>query len=275
MSAMSSRPMPLDQAYGLRCLFAHAQVLFIPVVSNPHVAFGGVLLERLCTAFTSLGKTTLVIDAAERSPEPDEMADIDLSACVESLSSQVHYLAAKGLPLRYVDTHGSTAPFLDAVADAAPHVEIALVHASAADLCRLFMGSSARPLLMADDHPTSVTHAYAAMKLLMQRAQLKVCDLMLSVAPDSPRADRIALQLATCAEDFFGAVLRQCVQVDPESAVHDAPTPALLRWAFQTVQTAENEWDKAATPPRRPDPGRRGGLSHATHAASNADRAMN
>lgn len=256
MSALASRPMPLDQAYGLRCLFAHAQAMFIPVVSNPHVAFGGVMLERLCAAFTALGKSVLVIDAAERSPEPDEMADVDLSACMEALSSQVYYLAAKGLPLRYVDTHGSTAPFLDAVSQALPQVEIILVHASAADLCRLFMRSTVRPLLMADDRPTSVTHAYAGMKLLTQRAGLKVYDLLLSVAPESPRADRIAVQLATCAEDFFGAVLRQSVHIDPASAVHDAPTPALLRWAYLALQSAEHDWDQRA-------------------AASSADRAMN
>jgi hypothetical protein len=257
--------MPLDQAYGLRCLFAHTQVLFIPVVSNPHVAFGGVMLERLCAAFASLGKSTLVIDAAERSPEPDEMADVDLSACIEALSGQVYYLAAKGLPLRYVDTHGSTAPFLDAVANAVPQVEIVLVHAGAVDLCRMFMRGAARPLLMADDHPTSVTHAYAGMKLLTQRAGLKVHDLLLCVAPESPRAERISEQLATCAEDFFGAVLRQTVQIDPASAVHDAPTAALLRWAYLTLQSAENDLAQAHAARMRPY----------APAASNADRAMN
>jgi flagellar biosynthesis protein FlhG len=61
-----SRPMPLDQADGLRRLFAHARVCIVPVVSNPNVAFGGVMLERLCTAFAEHGKHTLVIDAAER-----------------------------------------------------------------------------------------------------------------------------------------------------------------------------------------------------------------
>ncbi len=274
MTALSSRPMPLDQAYGLRCLFAHAQVLFIPIVSNPHVAFGGVMLERLCAAFTSLGKSTLVVDAAERSPEPDEMADVDLSACIEALSSEVYYLAAKGLPLRYVDTHGSTAPFLTAVAQAVPQVEIVLVHSTPADLCRLFARSAARPLLMADDHPTSVTHAYAGIKLMSQRAGLKVYDLLLCVAPESPRADRIAAQLATCAEDYFGAVLRQAVQIDPASAVHDAPTPALLRWAYLAVQSAENDWDQAATARAHAEIDRRAGLFHAG-TPYNADRVMN
>jgi len=61
-----SSPMPLDQADGLRRLFAHSRVCVVPVVSNPNVAFGGVMLERLCTAFGEHGKHTLVVDAGER-----------------------------------------------------------------------------------------------------------------------------------------------------------------------------------------------------------------
>jgi flagellar biosynthesis protein FlhG len=36
-----STSLPIDQAQGLRRLFAQSQVRFIPVVSNPHVACGG------------------------------------------------------------------------------------------------------------------------------------------------------------------------------------------------------------------------------------------
>ena len=46
MQEAVSRPMPLDQADGLRRLFAHKRVCMVPVVSNPNVAFGGVMLER-------------------------------------------------------------------------------------------------------------------------------------------------------------------------------------------------------------------------------------
>lgn len=247
MSGSLSRPMPLDQAYGLRRLFAHTQVLFVPVVSNPHFALGGVMLERLCTAFSMLGKRTLVIDAAEHSPQPHEMADIDLAACVETLSSDVFYLAGRGLPLRYVDPKGSTAPFLEAVCRAAPQAEVVLVHANAVDLCRLFNGGVAKPLMMADDYPNSVTHAYAAMKLLTQRANLKVYDLLLCVDPDCPRAERIAVQLASCAEDFFGGVLRQSVRIDPVSAAQDAPAEELMRWAYLVLQGSENDWDQGVT----------------------------
>jgi len=236
MTGLHSRPTPLDQADGLRRLFAHARVRFVPVVSNPHVAFGGVLLERLCAAFAEHGKHTLVVDAGERSPMHAEMATMDLAECVETLSSHVSYLAARTLPIKFVDTHGSTASFLQMASDAAPYADVILIHASASDLCRMFAKSEARPLLLADDRPQSVTHAYAGMKLLTQRANLVVHDLLLSAAPTSPRAERIAMQLATCADDFLGAVLRDWVHIDPATDANEVPTPSLRRWARDTLQ---------------------------------------
>lgn len=242
-----SRPLPLDQADGLRRLFAHARVCVLPVVSNPNVAFGGVMLERLCTAFAEHGKHTLVVDAAERANEAREMALLDLAECIEPLSAQVSYLAARGLPLRFVDATGSTHLFLQAVIEAAPHCDVVLVHASASDLCRLFARSAeprrVRPLLLADDRPASVTHAYAAMKLLTQRAGLVVHDLLLGAAKHSPRSERIAMQIATCADDFLGAVLRDWVQIDPACDATEAPTPELRRLVREQLRSAHGEYD--------------------------------
>ena len=240
-----SRSQPSDQADGLRRLFAHARACIVPVVSNPNVAFGGVMLERLCTAFAEHGKHTLVVDAGERANAASEMALFDLAACVEPLSARVSYLAARGLPLRFVDAKGSTAPFLHAVLDAAPEADVVLVHASASDLCRLFartaQAETARPLLLADDRPASVTHAYAAMKLLTQRAGLVVHDLLLGAAPQSPRAERIAMQIATCADDFLGAVLRDWVRIDPACNATDAPTPELRRLVREQLRSAGDD----------------------------------
>ena len=239
---------PLDQAQGLRRLFAHSQVRFIPVVSNPHVAFGGLMLERLCTGFAERGAKTLVVDASERASAPSEMALLDLAVCIEPLSAQVSYVAARGLPLKFVDATGSTHIFLQTVAEAAPGSQIVLIHASPADLCRLFGrnprdadASPACPLLLADDHPASVTHAYAAMKLLVRRAGLLVHDLMLGAAEHSPRAERIALQLAICADDFLGAVLRDWVPIDPATDAGAPPTAALRRWVHERLLPAGNE----------------------------------
>jgi len=245
-----SRPQPLDQADGLRRLFAHARICFVPVVSNPNVAFGGVMLERLCTALGEHGKHTLVVDASERASAHAEMALLDLSACIEPLSPQVSYLAARGLPLRFVDASGSTRSFLDAVSNAAPQCDVLLVHASASDLSRMFARSPelerVRPLLLADDRPASVTHAYAAMKLLTQRAGLIVHDLLLGAAPQSPRSERIAMQIATCADDFLGAVLRDWVRIDPACDATEAPTPELRRLVREQLRSALG--DITATP---------------------------
>lgn len=233
--------MPLDQADGLRRLFAGSRTCVLPVVSNPNVAFGGVMLERLCTAFAEHGRHTLVVDAAERAAEHAEMALLDLAECIEALSPQVSYLAARGLPLRFVDSTGSTAGFLQSLMSAAPQCDVLLVHASASDLCRLFARNAdldrVRPLLLADDRPASVTHAYAAMKLLTQRAGLVVHDLLLGAAKHSPRSERIAMQIATCADDFLGAVLRDWVRIDPAGEATEPPSPELRRLVREQLRT--------------------------------------
>jgi len=247
-----SRPTPLDQADGLRRLFAHARVRIVPVVSNPHVAAGGVLLERLCAAFGEHGRHTLVVDAGERSPAHSELATLELGQCIEGLSPHVSYVAARGLPIKFVDTHGSTAGFLQAVSDAAPWADVVLVHAPATDLTRLFARSEALPLLLADDRPASVTHAYAAMKILSQRAGLVVHDLMLAAAASSPRAERIAMQIATCGDDFLGAVLRDWVHIDPATDATEPPTPALRRLARETLQPALTPANAMEPLPRAP-----------------------
>jgi flagellar biosynthesis protein FlhG len=248
-----SRTLPLDQADGLRRLFAHSRVCVLPVVSNPNVAFGGVMLERLCTAFAEHGRHTLVLDAAERASEHSEMALLDLAECIEPLSAQVSYLAARGLPLRFVDLTGSTAGLLHAVIEAAPQCDVLLVHASASELCRLFARGAGldrdgvarcRPLLLADDRPASVTHAYAAMKLLTQRAGLVVHDLLLGAARHSPRSERIAMQIATCADDFLGAVLRDWVRIDPACDATEPPSPELRRLVREQLRSAHG-----GTPP--------------------------
>jgi hypothetical protein len=271
--------MMLDQADGLRRLFAHSRVCLVPVVSNPNVAFGGVMLERLCTAFAEHGKHTLVVDAAERSGAPSELAMLGLAECIEPLSTRVSYLAARGLPVRYVDPTGSTAAFLDAVIDAAPQCDVVLLHACASDLCRLLARDSqgsrdgiakCRPLLLADDRPASVTHAYAAMKLLTQRAGLMVHDLLLGAAKQSPRSERIAMQIATCADDFLGAVLRDWVRVDPACDPSEPPSPELRRLVREQLISTLGDPMKDALANVAASP-----VSHTAMSAAAAARAQN
>lgn len=186
-------PFPNDQAHGLRQLFSGRRTHALAVVSNPHQAHGGLLLERLCTAIVDRGHRVLLIDAGERSPMAGELAAVDLSACVERLSAGVGYLAGRGLALHHVDARGGTGGMLDAASQADPQADVLILHAPASDLCRAFAAHSrwrtanaasmpVRPILLADDRPASVTHAFGAMKWLVQRGQLWVHDLMLSVS---------------------------------------------------------------------------------------------
>jgi hypothetical protein len=219
---------PTDQAHGLRRLFAGTQPQHIALVANPHVAFSSVVLERLTTVLGAMGLDTLVVDAADNSPAPQELAALNLRACIEPLSPQVSYLAARGLPLRHVDTRGSSAHFLDRLHAAAPQARVLLVHAGAPDLARLFGRRPLRPLLLAADLPDSLTHAYAAMKLLVMRCALMSYDLLLAAPPTNRRVPAIAQRLASCADSFLGAALHDWVAIDPACDVREAPAEALV-----------------------------------------------
>jgi flagellar biosynthesis protein FlhG len=226
----SSEPMPLDQADGLRRLFAGAHSRrFIPLVANPHVPFSGVVIERLTHALGAAGRHTLVVDAADDAPLPDELARVDLAAAMEPLGADVTYLAARGLPLAFVDTRGSASALLDAVVDAAPQADVVLLHATPGDLARLFQRRPARPVTIGADHPESIKHAYAAVKLLAQRCSLMTFDLLLAAPPRSPRLSHIVRSMASCADGFLGSVLHDWAVIDPAGDLRDAPSPALVR----------------------------------------------
>lgn len=219
-SSPTRRAQPADQADGLRRLFAARTLRFIPVISNPFVQFGGVLIERLCSTLDEMGLRTLLIDASERGGPPKELASFDLAEGIEALTERVSYLAARGLPVRWVDSHGSTSAFLDAVADAAPASDVVLLHGTALEMVRLFgRGESGlsrpRPLLLCDEGAESVTHAYAALKILAQRADWRAHDLLLCATPQAPRARIVAERLSQCADMFLGGVQHGWVQIDP------------------------------------------------------------
>ena len=234
----SSSDAPLDQADGLRRLFAASRVRFIPVISNPHVVSAGILLEGLCAAFAELGLHTLVVDAGEQSPKPSELASVDLANCVERLSKDVSYLAARGLPMRHINANGSAAHFLEVVTDAAPHADVILLHASAAELARVVALRDVRPVLLADTDPQSVTHAYAGMKWLAQRAGLMVYSLVMACSPQLRLSERIAQQISSCADSFLGAVLRDWACLDPKMPVSAPITPEMRHLARELLLAA-------------------------------------
>ncbi len=218
---------PLDQADGLRRLFGGRRSHVLPLVANPHVAFSGLVLDRLAAVLAAHGREVLVVDAGALSPLPHELARVDLGACVERLSPRVSYLPARGLPTLHVDTRGSAAGFIDAVQCAAPQAEIVLLHAEGQDLARIFRRRPARPLLIGADHPESIKHAYANLKLLARRCELMTFDLLLSASRLSPRARSIGASLAECADRFLGATLLHTALIDPAGALDQAPDDAL------------------------------------------------
>jgi len=154
----------LDQADGLRRLLAHAVCRFVPwwrIRTSPWRRFA----RTLCTAFAEHGKHTLVVDAGERSPVHAEMATMELAECIEPLSSHVSYLAARALPIKFVDTHGSTASFLQTPPTRRPMPSGADPCVSQRNLPHVRQERSA-PVAAGRRPPQSVTHAYAAMKMM-------------------------------------------------------------------------------------------------------------
>ena len=206
---------PLDQAHGLRRLFAGRARHVLPLAANPHVAFSGIVLDRLAAVLAAAGHEVLVVDASSMSPPPHELAAVELAACIERLAPHVSYLPARGLPRAHVDTRGSAASFIDALQQAAPQADVILLHADGIDLARIFKRRAVRPILLGADHPESIKHAYANIKLLVQRCALMSFDLLLAAAPTSPRAVNIAESLAGCADNFLGATLLNTALIDP------------------------------------------------------------
>ncbi len=207
-----------DQAQGLRKLFATTRAHWVPVLSNPEVAASTALLELLCRAYAELGLQTLLVDAGERVETTSELAAVDMSKCIERLSGRVSYLAARGLPMRYLNHHGSAAGFLDAVIEAAPQVDVILLHASAPEMARMLTQPQLRPLLLADTDPRSVTSAYASLKWMAQRTGLLVYSVLMSCPPQLRLATRIAQQLSQCADTYLGAAVADAVCWDTRAS---------------------------------------------------------
>ncbi|MDO9285753.1 MAG: flagellar biosynthesis protein [Aquabacterium sp.] len=224
-----------DQAHGLRQLFAGREPRFVPLVHNPQVSGTGVVMERLCAAFADLGLRTLVVDAADSASPPHELASVDLAACIEPLSDQVSYLAARGLAMQYLDSRATLTGFLDALRTAAPVADVVLLHAGALDLRRMFAGRTPRPVLLAGSRADSLTHAYTSMKLLSQRLGALAYDLVVAGDVTERRAVRMGDRLAECADHFLGAALRQVAVVDPTAPAHSPLTADLSRLAADLV----------------------------------------
>jgi len=223
---------PTDQADGLRRMFAAAEAAVVPVVANPHVEHHGAMLARLAGVFAEQGLNTLVVDAADTAPAPSELAHIDLGACVEPLSPQLAYLAARGLPMQHVDTHGSCASFLPRVMNAVADVDVVVLHAEARVLARMLGQRDLRPVLLASGAGEAVKHAYAALKMLVTRLHLMSFDVLLpEVRGRGPGSAQIAERIAECADRFLGAAMHDHACVDLQLAFGEPAGPDVTRLA--------------------------------------------
>ena len=247
---------PRDQAHGLRQLFAGSQAHFVPLVHNPHVPGAGAVMERLCAAFGEQGLRTLVVDAADSASPPNELATVDLPACIERLSPQVSYLAARGLAVHYPDSRACLSGFLEALRGAATHSDVVLLHAGALDLRRMFVGTTPRPLLLAGGRADSLTHAYGSMKLLSQRLGALAYDLVIAGDVAAHRARRMAERLTECADHFLGAAVRHTAVLDTQASPQSPVPVALLRLTAAHMVFAHPAPDSAARGQPRPFPAR-------------------
>ena len=243
---------PTDQADGLRRMFAAARAVIVPVVANPHVEHHGAVLARLASVFAEQGLNTLVVDAADTAPEPGELAFIDLGACVEPLSPQLAYLAARGLPMQHVDTHGSCASFIPRMMNVVYDVDVVVMHAEARVLARMLGEQQLRPVLLASGAGESLTHAYAALKMLVQRLGLMSFDLVMPTTRGrGPTPAQIALRVSDCADRFLGAALHDSAVIDPGMAFGEASGPDLMRLAAAQLRASEPSTPAAAWTPTR------------------------
>ena len=252
----SSARMPLDQADGLRRMFAARQTRLLPLVANPHLRSTSVLLDRVAEVLANQGLQVLVVDAGAHAPPPPELVQLDLAPCIEMISPRVAYLPARQLPVQYVDTRGCAASFIDALQQAWPQADVIVLHAEVSDLARLLKHRASRPLLLAADDPESLKHAYASCKWLVQRCDLMTYDLLLAASSQSPRLSSIAASLSACADRFLGAVVRNCALVDPRVAADDAADPDLLH-LLQAQMHVDIGGAFAATPGATPASSRR------------------
>ena len=232
----------MDQAQGLRRMFATRVLRFIPVVASPEARCGGLVLERLCTAYESFGLRTLVVDASPQARDPGELVAFDIAEGIEALSSHVSYMPARGLPLRYADARGSCATLLDALADASPQSDVVLLHAPASELARVMAQRarecSVRPLVYTNDLAEGLTQAYAAVKVLAQRGGWMSYDLLVAAPVHSTQAQAVADRLARCADDFLGVAQRLAVQLDLQQAAQAQPDARFLSLASGLLHAA-------------------------------------
>jgi hypothetical protein len=134
-------------------------------------------------------------------PAPHELAMHGPGRAHRAAGPDVSYLAARGLPLAYVDTRGSASASCEALADAAPQADVVLVHAR-----RRRPGpgaSSAAPRARCCWAPTTPKHQARLRLSSCWRSAARPDDLRpAAAARRATGAPRIASSLAGTADGF-------------------------------------------------------------------------
>jgi flagellar biosynthesis protein FlhG len=111
-------------------------------------------------------------------------------------------------------------------------VGVVVIHAEARVLARMLGDQPLRPILMASGASESLTHAYAALKLLVQRLGLMSFDLVTpGVKGRGPTPAQIARRVSDCADRFLGAAMHDAATIDPTVAFGEVAGPDLMRLA--------------------------------------------
>ena len=134
--------------------------------------------------------------------------------------------------MQHVDTHGSCASFIPRMMNVVYDVDVVVMHTEARILARMLGEQQLRPVLLASGAGESITHAYAAQKLLVQRLGLMSFDLVMPATRGrGPTSAQIARRVGDCADRFLGAALHDSATIDPDMAFGGASGPDLMRLA--------------------------------------------
>ncbi|HWP20418.1 MAG TPA: flagellar biosynthesis protein [Burkholderiaceae bacterium] len=205
----------IDQAHGLRRLFAHHTVHLVPVAANPFVPGSPLLLEGLCQGLAAQGQHTLVVEAAPAAQAAGvDVAgaiarDLDLGQWIDEFDAHTCVLAATpGSLACFGENEGAAALLFEALREAAPSADVVLFHAEAAVLAGLFAGRRVRPLVLSGDDAESLKHAYASIKVLAQYGGLVDHAVVMDCAQQAMGVPQAAVRLMRCAQDFLRAQAR-------------------------------------------------------------------
>ncbi|MCX7660381.1 MULTISPECIES: hypothetical protein [Caldimonas] len=251
----------VDQAYGLRRLFAHHTVHLLPVAANPFTPGAHVLLEGLCHGFAAQDLHTLVVDAA---PSPyttgvdvaEAVArDLDLGQWIDPLDAHTSVLAASPTLAWFGEAPGSAALLFEALREAAPSADVIVFHADAALLSGLFAGRRVRPLIFAGDDAASLTEAYASIKILLQYAGLGEHAVVMDLGTPTLGVPVAATRLAHCVKQFLGGTVYleavACTALQSEAdlarALHPLSTTLLHHaLSFSMPEDPSEDWGGSA-----------------------------